>query len=1047
MAVVMDIETVRQFLDDPADTPPWLSAWGIADAQRAHTNLLAMAEAGVTLDLLANLATQLAENLPASSDPDRALNNLERFIRAARSPLALAALFEREPHSLAILLQIFATSQHLSDVLIGDAESYDLLRMTEGQPVARDVLVAELVSEIETLTDEKAVMWSLRQFKRRETLRIAYGDIIHGQRLDTVARQISYVADACLEAALDFASRKLGERFGQPRKASGEPARFVVLALGKLGGSELNYSSDIDVMFLYDEDGATDGEKQLSSVEYFDRLVREIVRLLTDSTELGAAYRVDLRLRPEGKQGPIVSILDGAYRYYETAGRTWERQAFVKARPVAGDLALGEEFLERLSDWIYHRYLNRADIAGIRALKRKIEKRAISAGIEARDVKTGHGGIRDIEFAIQFLQLLNGGELAQVRTSNTLEAIARLESAGCLTHQERTLLEENYCFLRKIEHRLQVMFDLQTHEMPEEAEELRRVAIRMGYNATDGDSLAAFRSDYAQRTAENRKILDHLLHDAFPTDGESQPEVDLVMDPEPSEEQIRAVLSPYKFRNVDEAYRNLTALAKEKVRFLSTRRCRHFLASIARELLQAIADTPDPDATLVSLAQVSDSLGGKGVVWELFRVHPPSLKLYVELCSSSPYLSSILMSSPGMIDELMDSLVLDSLPTLPWLDATLSELCRAAEDVDPILHSFKNSQHLRVGVRDILGKDDIRETTAALSDVAQVCLKQIAVRRYDRLAEKYGHPILLDGPLAGKRCEPVILGMGKFGGREPNYHSDLDVIFVYEGDGTTQHSGRGARNDSSTTTTNQHFFGEFGQRIVKSAGLVGPHGRLYEVDARLRPTGRSGAMATSFDEFARYFAEGHGALWERMALCKTRVVFGEPEAADRAMEVVTKAAFGPEWQPEHADEVRSMRLKLEETASPRNLKRGPGGIVDVEFLVQLLQLRYGGVHESIRVPGTLAALDQLKAVGLVADDDYDLLTEGYRFLRNAEARIRLMNAAGRHELPEDEGDLEKLARLMRYDKPQRVEDDWQEYSVRIRECFNRYVDAARAATV
>ncbi|MCG8583141.1 MAG: hypothetical protein MI757_00315, partial [Pirellulales bacterium] len=354
---------------------------------------------------------------------------------------------------------------------------------------------------------------------------------------------------------------------------------------------------------------------------------------------------------------------------------------------------------------------------------------------------------------------------------------------------------------------------------------------------------------------------------------------------------------------------------------------------------------------------------------------------------------------------------------------------------------------LRVGVRDILGKDDIRATTAALSDVAQVCLKQIAIRQYDRLATKYGHPTLVDGPLAGKRCEPVILGMGKFGGREPNYHSDLDVIFLYEGDGSTHHKGRSARNDSSNTTTNQHFFGELGQRIIKAAGLVGPHGRLYEVDARLRPTGKSGAMATSFDELARYFEEGHGQFWERMALCKARVVFGDPEAADRAMEVVNRATYEPEWRPEHADEVRRMRHKLEETASVRNLKRGPGGIVDVEFLVQMLQLKYGGKHMSIRVPNTLDALDRLHDAELLDSDDYTLLADGYRFLRNAEARIRLMNSAARHDLPHDEDGLLKIARLMRCESAQEVEDRWQDYSRRIRDCFDRHVDEAKVAAV
>ncbi|MCG8585026.1 MAG: hypothetical protein MI757_09970, partial [Pirellulales bacterium] len=498
MAKVMELRALEQYLNDPDAARAWLADWNVADPERAHANLVAMADAGVTLDLISVMTDQLAEHLPKSSDANRALNNLERFVCAARNPLALAALFEREPNALPILLQIFATSQHLSDVLVVDPASYDLLRMTEGQPVARDVLVAELVTEVDSLSDEHAVLMSLRQFKRREILRIAYGDIIHGQRLDTVARQISYVADASLEAALEFATRMLRAKHGTPRADNGLPARFVVLALGKLGGIELNYSSDIDVMFLFDEDGNTDGERRLTNREFFERLARDVVRLLTESTELGVSYRVDLRLRPEGKQGPVVSNLESALRYYETSGRTWERQAFVKARPVAGDLVFGESFLDQLAPWIYHRYLNLADIAGIRALKRKIEKRTIAEGKEAHNVKTGHGGIRDIEFAIQFLQLLNGGDLAQVRTTNTLQAIAQLEPVGCLTHQERTILEENYCFLRKIEHRLQIMFDLQTHELPREEASLRRFAIRMDYtDAKDGDALSAFREDYA----------------------------------------------------------------------------------------------------------------------------------------------------------------------------------------------------------------------------------------------------------------------------------------------------------------------------------------------------------------------------------------------------------------------------------------------------------------------------------------------------------------------------------------------------------------------
>jgi glutamate-ammonia-ligase adenylyltransferase len=532
---------------------------------------------------------------------------------------------------------------------------------------------------------------------------------------------------------------------------------------------------------------------------------------------------------------------------------------------------------------------------------------------------------------------------------------------------------------------------------------------------------------------------------------------------------------------VENAYANLMTLATERIRFLSTRRCRHFLAAIAPRLLAAIAQTPDPDSTLVNLANVSDSLGGKGVLWELFSFNPPTLRLYVELCSSSPFLSKILTSNPGMIDELLDSLLLNRLPTPAQLEMRLADLCRGAEDIEPILHSFKNIEQLNVGVRDILSKDEIEATTAALADIAQACLGQLTRREFDRLAEKFGrpwietpaqeaageveaadetsaarnptdtsgqgngngesHPALSIGDAAVSRpCELVILALGKLGGREPNYHSDLDVIFLYEAAGVTRADRRARRFNQ---TTNQHFFSELGQRIIKSASHLGQYGKLYEIDPRLRPTGKSGPLATSLDEFFRYFAEGDGQLWERLALCKARVVFGAPEAAARVMDIVRLVTFGRDWHAADADEIYAMRRRMEETASPRNLKRGPGGIVDVEFLCQMLQLRCAGRPESVRVPGTFDALNALNAAGYLSDLDYKLLTSSYRFLRDVEARIRLMNAAARHDLPEDPLELAKLARLLGYARGEELLVDCQRVTTGVRRTFDRIFDEVR----
>ena len=295
---MIDIDRLRSCLEDAQTAEPWLRSLCVANLPAAHANFTRMADHGVTLDLLTQISEQFAAAAPTLADPDMAINNLERFIAASRNPMATAALFERDPDALPSLLQIFSTSQYLSDLLVSDKEAYDLLRMTEGQAVARLALADELVNEVRSLRNYNEVLASLRRFKRRETLRIAYGDIVRNQPVETVVRQISYLADAIVEAALDFARRHLHEQYGTPLRPDLERSRFCVLGLGKLGGIELNYSSDIDLIFLYETDGQTDARRNVTNQEYFERLSKEVVRLLTEATDLGSAYRVDLRLRP-----------------------------------------------------------------------------------------------------------------------------------------------------------------------------------------------------------------------------------------------------------------------------------------------------------------------------------------------------------------------------------------------------------------------------------------------------------------------------------------------------------------------------------------------------------------------------------------------------------------------------------------------------------------------------------------------------------------------------------------------------------------------------
>jgi glutamate-ammonia-ligase adenylyltransferase len=1030
----MHLDQLHHCLESFDQARALLAAWGVRDSERGWQNLTHLAEA-IGPDALGELSQPLGRLLPRCPDPDMALNNLERFLANPTGARQLGLLQENRARILETVLHLLSTSQFFSDLLILNPDFLDLLRIPLRSSPNKKELVEQLQAEVDAAFEDSAVLRVFRRFRQRQTLRIGTNDIIRDRPLEEITRDISRIADAALEVALATSLRQVGKRFGQPTAADGRPARCAILAFGKHGGQELNYSSDIDLMFLYDEEGSTRGRRitSIDHAEFYGRVVTEVVRLLSAHTDHGQAFRVDLRLRPEGQRGPLARSLASTVSYYDTMGRTWERQALIKVRPVAGDLKLGEEFLRAIEPFVYRKYLSFAEINGIKALKRQIERKAGLTGTTDRDVKTGHGGIRDVEFTIQFLQLLNGGDLPEVRQRNTLLAMQALAKVGCLTDQEYHILEDTYRFLRKTEHRVQLLFDLQTHRLPEGEEELAKLALRMGYGSAqrsdeeDEESngppagapvsrrqaLEAFLADYREKTGLNRKILDHLLHETFEgEDGRAEPESDLILDPHPDPETIRRVLGRYPFRDVQGAYQNLVQLGQESVPFLSTRRCRHFLASIAPRLLRALSETPDPDMALVNLEKVTASLGAKAVLWELFSFNAPSLKLYVDLCAWSQFLCDILTNNPGMIDELLDSLVLNQPRTAVELRDELAELCRGAADPEPILHSFQDKELLRIGVRDILGKDTIHETTSALSELAETILGQIAQLQEPPLAKRFGLPYLSAGERMGQPSRYVILGLGKLGGRELSYQSDLDLILVYEGDGRTGPPPGATRFDRYELTDNFHYFTELTRRIIKVASYLGPMGRLYHVDMRLRPTGRSGSLVIPLTEFRRYYEEGGAQLWEQQALTRARVVYGDADFGRQVLEAVEQGAYHLSWRPEVADEIRSMRERLEASRTERDLKRGFGGIVDVEFLVQLYQLKYGRELPALRTPSTWDALEALRANDLLTPGEYAILNAAYEFLRLVESRLRIVHNRSLDELPERPEDLEKLARRL-----------------------------------
>ncbi|HQR06299.1 MAG TPA: bifunctional [glutamate--ammonia ligase]-adenylyl-L-tyrosine phosphorylase/[glutamate--ammonia-ligase] adenylyltransferase [Gemmatales bacterium] len=1049
--------------------PSPLVASGLRDVARGERNLASL-QTLLGPERLARWLPLWQSLLLRSADADMALNNLERFLTADGALSAFEALLVDHPQAIETLINLFGTSQFLSDTLVMQPSAISMLGLPLRRTPTLNELVTELATEIEGCYEDSAVLKAIRHYRARHLLRIGINDIIRDRPLEEVTADIADVAQAAVQVALSTAQRSITRRFGEPRTASGELGQLIVLAFGKLGGRELNYSSDIDLMVVYNEDGQTTGKLAATHEEYCSRVTTEMLRLLTTAP---AAYRVDFRLRPEGQRGPLVRSLASTLSYYDTLGRTWERQALIKVRPIAGSVELGQRFLQAIEPFIYRRYLSLAEIGEIKAIKRKIEQRAILQGDDTRDVKTGYGGIRDVEFVIQFLQLLNGGELPSLRSNNTLQAITALLRADCLSPTEGEILEKGYRFLRRTEHRLQLLSDLQTHHLPERPEELRRLALRLGYRDLIFLAQEQFEEEFAQVTLFNRKVLNHLLHDAFadPTHTDT-PESDLILLPEDQIDKANNILQRYGFRDPQTALHNLQLLAQEPVPFLPTRRCRHFLASIAPKLLMALSETPDPDMALTNLEKVTASLGAKGVLWELFSFNEPSLKLYVDLCSSSQYLSQILMSHPGMIDELLDSLVLDQPKSLVDLRNELSELCRGADPqlIDRILHSFQNKELLRIGVQDILGKQPLRETLAALSKLAEAILGHIVEREYEQLCQRWGVPSIstvlpltkgdLEGveqaknptqpPLGKGRsettpthviCRYVLVGLGKLGGREMSYQSDLDLILIYEDDGQTQ---------GSESTNNIHFFSELAQRVIKSLGQHSPLGRLYQVDMRLRPTGKSGSLVVPLEGFRKYYAEGSAQLWERQALTRGRVVSGDDLFGQQVIEVLHEAAYGPVWLPSMADEILTMRKRMEASSKGDNdLKRGVGGIVDVEFLVQLLLLKYGRIHPQIVHPNVWDALAAIQGVKLLDGIICQSVVDHYQFLRTTESRQRMVYQQSLDTLPTTKEDLVKLVRRLGYqvkEPQQAVEQFLKELgnrTARMREIFLKVVEDER----
>ena len=1071
MPIAVTPEQLIDWLERPQLSELWLRQLGVQSNPSIDGHLRSLKASPISIEVLAAILSRVSTLLP-ETNADRVLASLLQIVGSERCPTLLASTIARNSQALSFLMQSLAYSHEHAKWLVDDPSIIENLLDDAGQPTSLEFLCEKSFREIDVAKgDFRTCVDVIRRIQRRELLRIAQGDLIQNHRFETVSEQNTFLAEAILRATIRAAKCIQRPRLGLPPKSS----RFVVIGLGPLGGSELDYSGNLELAFLYDlgktvdviGGGKTTGPKSVAIADYYQRLTETILALLRDAKDQGVGYHI--KIRNATSAANVAMRMDDAWKFYDTHGETWDRLRFVKARPVAGDISLGVEFLSKIESTVYQRYLNQIQITSIKTFRRTFQR--TPSNMDPIDIVDGAGGIVDIELVTQFLQLLNGGDLPDIRVDNSIKALRLLNAHGCLTDGEMTQLKNNYIFLRIVQHRLQIFSGRSQNTLPMDPSELINIAHSVGFSDLDPDTLVQKLHDrIVEATSQNHVIVRRLSFDAFGSDNAGSPIVDLILNPSPRQSVIDSVLLPYGFHNGEDTYHSFLSLATEKTPFLSKLRCRHFLASIATKLLPLIASTPDADDTLAELDRVSHSLGGKGTLWELFHSHPQLMELYVRLCAACPYLSGILIRNPGMIDALMDSLVLTRLPSHAQLMNEATNLCQGAEDIEPILHGFKNANHLSVGVRDIWGKDDIRTSTGTLADIAEACLQQVILREYDKLVPRLGIPTLPDGLLddrvtppspstecasdmAAQNSEPiglpqdegdadlVVLGLGKLGGREPNYHSDLDVLFVYEADGSTRHP---TRSRDRETTTNQHFFSELAQRVTRVMNRLGPWGRLYEIDSQFS-TGRTKVISIARQSLSDFVSE-KSSVSHRQLLCKARPVFGTRRLRARTISdihhAIRMASAAASNDP--STEIREIRSQLEMTASPRNLKRAVGGTVDIESIVQMLQLRHVNDHPELLTPGTLDAIEALHRAGVFDDKDAVFFAESYAFLRSVEARLRLMGTVARHDLPNEPAELNKLAFLLNLESGSEVERRCELYRSENRRRFECFFAAAPA---
>ncbi len=842
----------------------------------------------------------------------------------------------------------------------------------------------------DSLTSQTELIPYLRRFRHREMVRIIWRDLTGKADLPEVMRDLSHLAEACTDFALALHHQWLADRFGTPVNKDGVPQHLVVIGMGKLGAHELNLSSDIDLIFAYPEDGDTQGgPRVISNAEFFTKLGQQLNASLSKQTEDGFVFRVDMRLRPFGDSGPLVASFAAMEDYYQIHGREWERYAMIKARVIAGDRESGKELMAMLRPFIYRRYVDYGAYASLREMKAMIQKEVQRKGKE-QNIKVGAGGIREIEFIGQVFQLIRGGRDTELQQRSILSVLRNLQSMQVLPEFVVRQLSEAYDFLRRTEHRVQAFRDQQTHVLPDDETGQLRLAVSMGYEDW---------SSYEQALMLHRINVHEHFEQVFEAPQEQANEDTLVITPlwlgELDDEEAIEQLQELGFEQVDELWRRIKSLHGSRRYQKLSARGRERLDKLMPVLISASKNLAEPAVALLRSLQVIEAIMQRSVYLVLLMENPLALSRLIRLCEASPWITHYLSQHPMLLDDLLNTTTLFAPPDRAHLAEELQRrMQEVGDDEEQAMHALRHFKHthvLRVAAADLHGYLPLMKVSDHLSWIAEVVLQETLNLAWDHLVEKHGRPVCTSD---GEVCDSgfAVIAYGKLGGLELGYGSDLDLVFLHSGESENLQT-TGARPVPLGV-----FFARLGQRMMHILTAMTPAGILYEIDMRLRPDGAAGMLVSSLTAYQAY-QQDKAWTWEHQALVRARVVAGDSAIATRFESIRQTVLAQPRDSKTLREEVLTMRHKMRTALCKTkpgefDLKHSPGGIVDIEFMVQYGVLAWAHQYPVLmKWTDNIRLLDELASTGVMTRQDAEFLSETYRTYRGRIHRLKLQEAS------------------------------------------------------